>query len=263
MLWPFKVSDISKICVWLVKSFCLCTFLSLGVPGAFSLLLEWGSFETIASVAGKLGTIQLAAHGVFMSTAGFFYMCPAAISTASAVLVGNRLGDNDAEGAKFFMKLGLWLDFAWGICAGGVLVLVLRPYWAFLYTSDVAIQDVVVTTLPIMMLYITVDSTKCITLNILRSTGRPGVTVIGNVAACLFFMLPLGYFLALQKGYGLVGLWFAMSVAWLIATIGYIYSVVPDEGRVSCFTFCRKILGISNASELKNAVNILLPILII
>ncbi len=201
-------------------------FLSLGVPGAFSLMLEWGSYETIASIAGRLGAVSLATHGIFMSTASFFYRFPVAISIASAILIGNRLGDNDAEGAKFFMKLGIWVDFAWGICAGGVLVLVLRPYWGRLYTDVEDVRMMVSACLPIMMFYITVDSTKCITLNVLRSTGRPGVTVIGNVVACLCVMLPLGYYLALRMGYGLVGLWFAMSMTWVMATFGYLYVVV-------------------------------------
>ena len=52
------------------------SFLSLGVPGALSLFFEWGSFELVASIAGQLGRVRLATHGVFMSTCGLFYMTP-------------------------------------------------------------------------------------------------------------------------------------------------------------------------------------------
>jgi len=204
-------------------------FLSLGIPGAFSLFFEWGSFETIAGIAGQLGAIGLATHGIFMSTAGLFYMFPAAISQATAILAGNYLGNNDASGCQFIVKLGLWVDFCWGLVAGSFLVFWLRPYWAFLYTNQTEVQHMIFTTLPIMLLYITVDSTKCITLNILRSTGRPGVTVLGNVVACLFVMLPGGYLLALRWSFGLVGLWFAMSLAWLVATVAYLYIVVATD----------------------------------
>ena len=35
------------------------SFLSLGVPGAFSLFFEWGSFELVAGIAGQLGYYSL------------------------------------------------------------------------------------------------------------------------------------------------------------------------------------------------------------
>ncbi len=73
------------------------------------------SFELAAGIGSVLGEIGLATHGIFMSTAGVLYLFPAAIATATATLAGNRLGDNDAEGAKYFIKLGLWVDFLCGV----------------------------------------------------------------------------------------------------------------------------------------------------
>ena len=56
--------------------------------------------------------------------------------------------------------------------------------------------------MPVMFLYLVVDSTKCVTLNILRSTGRPQITVWGNLVSCLAIMLPLGWVLAVKMSYG-------------------------------------------------------------
>jgi len=207
-------------------------FLALGIPGALSLFFEWGSFESIAGIAGQLGTVGLATHGIFMATVGVFYQFPAAIAQATAILAGNYLGRNDAAGCEFIVRLGLQVDFCWGVLAGSFLVFFLRPYWALLYTNVTDVQRMVYVTIPILLLYITVDSTKCITLNILRSTGRPGVTVVGNVVACLCVMLPLGYLLALKWSYGLAGLWFAMSAGWLVATCMYMYIVVTSDWQM-------------------------------
>lgn len=49
-------------------------FLKLGLPGAASVFIEWGSYEISASVAGQLGDIKLAAHTVFMNTASFWFV---------------------------------------------------------------------------------------------------------------------------------------------------------------------------------------------
>ena len=83
--------------------------------------------------------------------------------------------------------------------------------------------------MPIMFLYVFVDSTKCITLNILRSTGRPTITVMGNTLVCTFILLPIGYYLAIIQKYGLTGLWLAMSAAWAVATVVYFYFVYHSD----------------------------------
>lgn len=205
------------------------SFLSLGVPGALSLFFEWGSFELVASIAGQLDPVRLATHGVFMSTCGLFYMAPQAIAGATATIAGNYLGENLPVEAKFIIDLGICVDFLWGLVSGLILIFVLRPVWGAMYTDELDVKDMIERSLPIMFLYITVDSTKCITLNILRSIGRPGVTVIGNIISCIFVMLPLGYLLTLKLNLGLTGLWLAMSIAWLVATLVYLYIIVKTD----------------------------------
>ena len=61
---------------------------------------------------------------------------------------------------------------------------------------------VVYKAMPVLFFYLVVDSTKCITINILRSTGRPKITVWGNTVSCLAIMLPLGRILSVKMQYG-------------------------------------------------------------
>jgi Na+-driven multidrug efflux pump len=79
------------------------------------------------------------------------------------------------------VQTGIFIDFLYGIIGGSLLLGLLRPYWGSLYTNDHDIDALVYRTLPIMFLYLVVDSSKCITLNVLRSTGRPFITVLGNI----------------------------------------------------------------------------------
>jgi MATE family multidrug resistance protein len=156
-------------------------------------------------------------------------MAPQAIAGATATIAGNYLGENLPGEAKFIIDLGIALDFLWGLVTGLILVFLLRPYWGIMYTDEIDVQEMIYQSLPIMLLYITVDSTKCITLNILRSIGRPGITVVGNVISCVCVMLPLGYILSLRMKLGLVGLWLSMSIAWLLATIVYLYILIKTD----------------------------------
>ena len=113
-------------------------------------------------------------------------MTPNAIAAATSTLAGNFLGENSPSNAKFIIKLGIIVDFIWGFTSGLILIYFLRPYWGKIYTDEKDVQKMIYDCLPIMLLYTTVDSTKCITLNILRSTGRPGITVLGNIVTCIF-----------------------------------------------------------------------------
>ena len=196
-------------------------FLKLGVPGALSLFVEWGSFELAASIAGQLGAVGLAAHGVFMSTSGLFYMLPLSIAQATTTVAGHLIGANKAEQARSVLVMGIAMDTIYGLAASATLIFVLRPFWGSVFTSDQATRDLVFATMPFMSIYAFVDATKCITLNILRSGGLPNVTVWVNFIVCSIVMTPLGYYLAITRNDGLGGLWLSMSVAWGLATVAY------------------------------------------
>jgi hypothetical protein len=58
---------------------------------------------------------------------------------------------------------------------------------------------------------------RCIGLAVLRSTGRPGVTVAVTALACAGVLLPAGWWLAVDRRLGVAGLWAAMTAAWGVA----------------------------------------------
>lgn len=53
--------------------------------------------------------------------------------------------------------------------------------------------------------------------------------ILTILVACIFVMLPLGWLLAIRYGLGLVGLWTAMSIAWLLATVIYLAVILLSD----------------------------------
>ena len=192
-------------------------FLSLGLPSAVSLMLDWGSFELMAGIAGQLGAVVLATHGVYMTTCSLFYMVPQSVAEATAVLGGNFLGNMKPEKAKAIIRLGICYDACVGFVSGCVLLFVLKPHWGPLFSSSLDVQQHIEASLPIMLVYISADSIKCVSSTIVRSIGKPYITIYGNAFSCLFIMIPLAFHLGIVQGMELWGIWGAMSVAWCFA----------------------------------------------
>jgi hypothetical protein len=104
---------------------------------------------------------------------------------------------------------------------GAVFTLGLRTTWPRIFSSDASVLDLASTTLPILYVYSFWDATKCCAMGILRGAGRPGITVYGNMLACMLVGFPLAYLLTFVQTTGLWGLWGAMSTAWFAATAVY------------------------------------------
>ena len=153
------------------------------------------------------------------------------MALATATLTGNALGALQPREAAQIVNVGIVLDFLYGALAGALLLFVLRPFWGSIFTVNAEVMAMTFSCMPIMFIYLFVDSTKCVTLTILRSTGRPTITVVGNTFACLVIMLPLGWWLALRDGQGIIGLWLAMSVAWFVATVLYLVTVYRTDWK--------------------------------
>lgn len=85
-------------------------------------------------------------------------------------VVGNFLGEGAFEHAKEVVHLGIMVDFSWGFGVG-FLLYYYRHRWVTLFTQDADVIALSDATMWIMFLYIIVDAMKCITLNLLRSTG--------------------------------------------------------------------------------------------
>lgn len=199
-------------------------FFRLGLPAAASLFLEWGSFEVTASLAGRLGILPLDVHTVFVQTSGLWYMFPLGVANACSTLIGTMLGAGRAKEAAAFARMGVIINAIYGIVNGFLWTVVLRYYWVGMFTSDGEVVAAAVYIFPIMWLYGFWDASKCVTTGILRGCGRPSITVVGNLLACVFVGYPIAFSLIFTSDLGVLGLWLAMSSAWMVATI--IYGVV-------------------------------------
>ena len=179
-----------------------------------------GSFEVAAGLVGLLGKTALAVHGIYVSIAVVLYMTPLAIALSTANISSALLGAGKAGEACDVICMGLWAVSTSGVCVAA-LIYFIGPYWARLYSSDREVLSLFEGMLPIFALYLVGDNMMCVTVTMLRSTGRPQVTVIGNAIACFALMLPIGWLVTVHLRYGLYGEWLTMGLSWLGSAFVY------------------------------------------
>ena len=217
--------------------------LRLGLPGAMSLFLEWGSYEVSAAFAGLLGGTRLAVHGVYMSSVGLWYTVPLGISSATAAMIGNQLGGGEARNAALTARIAMMCCLVWGLGNGFVFTTFLRPHWIALFSNDPDVQHIAISSMDVLLFYGLFDSSKCVLMSILRGCGRPLITVYGNVLSCWLVQFPLAYIFLTQWHLGLVALWASMTAAWATATLVYGLVMATTDWNEEC----RKALARNDA----------------
>ena len=63
--------------------------------------VEWGCFEAMALIAGRLGTVYLACHSIVVNLVTIYFMFAFGLSLATNIRVGQLLGEGRTNDAKW------------------------------------------------------------------------------------------------------------------------------------------------------------------
>lgn len=192
--------------------------IALGAPAATQLTLEVGAFAAATALAGRLAPASLAAHQVAINYAALSFMVPLGISSAGAVRVGHAVGRRDPPGAA---RAG-WtaLLFAVLFMTGAAAVFLTVPRLLLrAFTDDPAVLEVGVTLLFVAAIFQLFDGVQGVATGALRGLGDTRAPMLWNLAGHWFIGLPLGYALCFLLGYGVIGLWWGLSVGLVICGV--------------------------------------------
>ncbi|MGC5412024.1 MATE family efflux transporter, partial [Streptomyces sp. DT225] len=92
------------------------------------------------AVAARLGDTDIAAHQIILSLWSLMAFALDAIAIAGQAIIGRYLGADDAQGAREACRRMV----EWGIASGvvlGILIVLTRPLFVPLFTSDTAVRD--------------------------------------------------------------------------------------------------------------------------
>jgi MATE family multidrug resistance protein len=208
--------------------------LAFGIPVGVQTSLEVWAFSGASLVAGLIDATALAAHTIVLNMAALSFMMPLGIALAAVTRVGNLLGARRPAEAQ----RAAWVAMALGglVMAGSAAVFVgLRRVLPGLYTPDPAVVALGAAILPIAAAFQVFDGVQVVGCGVLRGMGRTRPAAVFNAVSYWVVGLPLGAWLALERGWGLAGIWWGLciglaSVATLL--VGWIHFRGPQRASL-------------------------------
>ncbi|WP_443049527.1 MATE family efflux transporter [Streptomyces sp. HD] len=161
------------------------------------------------AVAARLGDADIAAHQIILSLWSLLAFALDAIAIAGQAIIGRYLGADDAEGARAACRRMV----EWGIAAGvvlGLLVVIARPLFLPLFTSDSVVKDAAFPALLVVALSQPICGVVFVLDGVLMGAGD-GPYLAWAMVLTLAVFTPVALLVPMLGG-GLTALWAAMTL---------------------------------------------------
>ena len=142
-------------------------------------------------------------------------MVPLGVASAGAVRVGQAVGRHDGAGAVRSGWTALLFGTLFMSCAAVVFLLAPRQLIGA-FTPDAGVIEAGVSLLLVGALFQLFDGVQGVATGVLRGLGDTRTPMLWNLAAHWFIGLPVGYALCFVSGYGVIGLWWGLSLGLVI-----------------------------------------------
>ncbi|WP_399886630.1 MATE family efflux transporter [Streptomyces sp. BBFR51] len=161
------------------------------------------------AVAARLGDADIAAHQIVLSLWSLLAFALDAIAIAGQAIIGRYLGAGDAQGARDACRRMV----EWGVAVGvvlGLLVVLSRPAFLPLFTSDSAVKDTALPALVIVAIAQPVCGVVYVLDGVLMGAGD-GPYLAWAMLLTLAVFTPAALLVPTLGG-GLTALWAAMTL---------------------------------------------------
>jgi len=161
------------------------------------------------AVAARLGDADIAAHQIILSLWSLLAFALDAIAIAGQAIIGRYLGADDPQGAQAACRRMV----QWGIAVGvvlGLLVIVSRPLFLPLFTSDSTVKNTALPALIMVALSQPICGVVFVLDGVLMGAGD-GPYLAGAMLVTLAVFAPVAL-LVPAFGAGLTALWGAMTL---------------------------------------------------
>ncbi|MFH8608556.1 MATE family efflux transporter [Streptomyces sp. NPDC018029] len=187
-----------------------------GVPLLVRTLSLRAILMIATAVAARLGDSDIAAHQIVLSLWSLLAFALDAIAIAGQAIIGRYLGADDPDGARAVCRRMV----QWGIASGvvlGLLVVLARPLFIPLFTSDATVQDAALPALVVIALAQPVCGIVFVLDGVLMGAGD-GPYLAWAMIVTLAVFTPVALLVPTFGG-GLTALWGAMTLMMAVRMV--------------------------------------------
>ncbi|HEX2861327.1 MAG TPA: MATE family efflux transporter, partial [Lacunisphaera sp.] len=195
--------------------------LHIGLPAAGEHMSYWLAFLLVTGFIGRMGAESLSIMAYSQTVQSLVILFSLSLGLGTEIVVGRLIGAGDFEGAYHqllgSLKLCLLLT-----ASGMVIIALIAPYLIGLFSHDPAVIAGGAFLLRISLALEIGRVFNIVVINSLRATGDVRFPVQVGALCMWLFWVPNSWWLGLHLGWGLVGIWFAMTCdEWLRGIIMY------------------------------------------
>ncbi len=182
--------------------------LKISLPISIQMIVEVGAFVGSVIIIGWLGKAALAAHNIAIQLTAFTYILVMGIGSAATIRVGNAVGRKDAVGIRITSRVSTTLAILF-MGGASVVFLLTRNYLPMLFVdpSETEIIGLAAQLFVVVAIFEILDGIQANAQGILRGMSDVVIPAFMTTGSYWLLTLPLGYVLAIQLGYGVVGMW--------------------------------------------------------
>ena len=190
----------------------------VGWPVALQMTAEVGIFALVALLAGRLGTMDLAAHQVVISLASFTFTVALGVAAAGSVRVGRAIGALDQEGTR----LAGYAAFTGGVAVmsiGALLFILFPEPIARLLTNEPAVIAAALPLFFVAGVFQLSDGVQAVGAGVLRGAADTKFAFLANVVGHWLVGFPIALLLGFGLEMGIVGLWWGFVAGLTVVAI--------------------------------------------
>ena len=194
----------------------------IGGPISFGIFVELSMFSGAALVISLFGAISLAAHTIAINIVGLLFMLPLSLGLASAIRVGNLIGEKDYSKANYAANFGLRLS-VFAAIFNFLLIILGGEFLINLYTTDLPVISKAIGLLMLAAIFQVPDAIGFSAIGSLRGHKDTFATMVNLLISYWFFALPIGVYLAFSNYAGIPneaeGIWIGMIIGISISAV--------------------------------------------
>ena len=202
----------------------------VGIPAGLHMAAEAAFFSLASLLAGRLGTIPLAAHQIALQIASLSFTAVVGLGNAGSVRVGLAVGAGDRRAARRSVVAALAGGAAFMSCSAAFLLL-FPDLVARAMTDDPVVISAAIPLLRVAAVFQLSDGLQGVGAGVLRGAGQTRFTFAANMVAYWVVGLPTSLALAFWLGLGVLGLWLGFVVSLPLVAASLVWRILHVSGR--------------------------------